>query len=320
MTLALLCLLPGVRALAADGPEWLDGWTFKGDMRLRYEGIQYDKDDMKTRNRGRFRLRLAAKKKIMDALSFEMRFATGGDSAVSTNQTFDDSFNGKGIYIDRAFLKYDYKDWSFSGGKLKNPFHTTDIVWDTDVNPEGLSQHYNNGAFYATFGEMLIEEESSSQDTNLIAAQVGSKKKDFYDVSVGLYSYQGLDYFGEEIDYQFLEGVGGVNLGPGVLTLTYIKNTTSDIEDEDTAYAAYYEISSGAFTYNLKYGHVELNSSLNRFTDGDFGGNDKEGFFAGCTYNASKFVSWKLSVFSVDSIVAEDLGFTTVQLDLILKL
>jgi len=320
MTLALLCLMPGVRVLAADDANWLEDWSFGGDLRLRYEGTQFDQDDTKTRNRGRFRLRLTAKKKIMDSLSFEMRLATGGGSPTSTNQTFDDSFSGKDFYVDRVYLKYDFKDWTFGAGKLKNPFHTSDMVWDSDVNPEGLYQNYDNGAFYATFGEMLVEEESGSHDTNLIVAQVGSQKDGIYNVSAAFYTYQGLAYNGEETDYQFLEGVGDISLGSGLLKLAYVKNTTSDIDAEDTAYGAYYKISSGAFTFNLKYAHVELNSSLGRFSDSDFGGNDKEGFVAGCTYKASKYVSWKLSVYSVDSIAVDDMGFDRVQLDLNLKM
>lgn len=319
-TMALVCLMPGFLALAAESPEWLDGWSFSSDLRLRYEGTQFDQDNQKNRNRGRFRLRLSAKKKIMEALSFEMRLATGGGDPTSTNQTFDDSFNGKDFYVDRAFIEYDYTDWTFGAGKLKNPFHTTDIVWDSDVNPEGLSQKYDNGNFYATFGEMLVEEESGGHDTNLIAAQVGLAKADVYNLSASFYTYQGLTYNGDETDYQFLEGVGGIQLGPGDFTLTYVKNTTSDIEDEDTAYGAYYSFSNGAFKFDLKYAHIELNSSLGRFSDSDFGGNDKEGFAAGCTYKASKHVSWKLTFLSVDSIAAEDLGFNKIQLDLKLKI
>lgn len=315
----LLCSLLGMGVFAGETPAWLEGWSFGGDLRLRYEGTRFDADDKKTRNRGRFRLRLGAKKEVLDNLTFGLRLASGGGQATSTNQSFDNSFSGKDLYIDRAFLTYKVNDWTLGGGKVKNPFHTTNVVWDNDVNQEGLFQKYDNKSFYAVFGQMLVEEERNSQDTNLLAGQLGYKKKDRFDVSAAFYSYQGVTAGDGDIDYQFVEGVGDAHLGPGVLRLTYVKNTSSEIMDEDTAYGVFYNFKQGAFSFNLKYARVELNSAFPQFSDSDFGFSDVEGFAASGTYKVNKYVSWRLTVFSVDGIVDEAGGFDRADFDLNLK-
>lgn len=316
----LLCSLVSVGASAYDGPSWIEGWSFGGDFRLRYEGTAYDEDGKKSRNRGRFRLRMSAKKKILDNLLFDLRLATSGGSATSANQTFDDSFSDKDLVIDRAYIAYDVQDWTLGGGKVKNPFNSTEFIWDDDINPEGLYQRYDNDSFYAIFGQMFMEEEKSGTDSNLFVGQAGFQQEDRYDVRAAFYTYQNIELAPlGEIDFQFVEAVGNVSFGPGEMRLMYIKNTTSEIEDEDTAYSASYFFTRGAITYDFKYAHVEQNSVLGRFTDSNFG-IDLEGFVFRGTYKVSKYVSWRLSLFTTEGIVDEDGGYDRVQFDLRLKI
>jgi len=316
----LICSMAGHGVFAGETPEWLNGWSFGGDFRLRYEGTDFENDAVKDRNRGRYRLRLAAKKKLTDSLNFELRLASGTGEATSTNQTFDESFSGKDLVIDRAYLTYDINEWVLGGGKVKNPFHTTNVVWDSDVNQEGLFQKYDNKTFYAVFGEMLVEEESSKEDTNLIAGQLGTKKKGVYNASLAFYSYQNLTMGAGKLDYEFLELVGQIHLGQGNLQLTYVNNFSSEIDDEETAYAVFYNFEKGKYSFEAKYAHIEANSVYGRFADSDFGFADKEGFTASVDYQLSKYVSCGVTLFSVDSILAEDDGFNRVFLDMNLKL
>ena len=49
-----------------------------------------------------------------------------------------------GIGIYRAFLGWDpVEGVSLIAGKQKNPFYTTDLVWDSDINPTGFSQKFD---------------------------------------------------------------------------------------------------------------------------------------------------------------------------------
>lgn len=92
-------LLVSTAATAAD-ESWVDRIQFKGDIRLRYEGIdeQFEAD----RNRMRFRTRFGLWADVRDDVKVVVQFATGGNNPVSTNQTFDDGFSSKDIALDLA--------------------------------------------------------------------------------------------------------------------------------------------------------------------------------------------------------------------------
>lgn len=114
-----------------------------GDTRLRY---QYDNRDSQAvttandsqRSRYRFRLRLNADIKFAGPFFAGVGLETG-QASDSGNQTFQDGFNDYDIFISRVFLGWEPTDWlTVIGGKQKNPFYTTNLVWDSDINPTGL--------------------------------------------------------------------------------------------------------------------------------------------------------------------------------------
>jgi hypothetical protein len=311
---------------AGELPGWLKNWKVKGDLRLRVEGKDSDADNIKNRNRARYRLRIAADNKITDQLSVNLRLASGTGDPTSTNQTFDNSFSGKDLWIDRAQLTYKTGGWTIAGGKMKNPFHSTDIVWDSDVNPEGFFQTYSSGGFYTTLGEMFVEEESSGEDVNLYALQMGFKGGDehkwnvsgtYYNYDNGLQSQNGSDA------YKFLDATATFDTSLGSLPikvqLDYVENTSSSVDDDNNALGAFVTFGAGAnpgdFTFQLKYAEIEELSVAGGFADSDFGHSDVEGFAAKLGYKQSKHISWKASFWSVDSINHIDEGFNYLQLD-----
>jgi hypothetical protein len=125
-----------------------------GDLRLRY---QYDNRDSQLdpapvgtdgdrspsgsqRSRYRFRLRLNADFRLTENFfgGVELQTAQASDSA---NQTFEDGFDDYNIYISKAFIGYNVTPWAtVIGGKFANPFYTTDLVYDADINPTGLTE------------------------------------------------------------------------------------------------------------------------------------------------------------------------------------
>lgn len=322
--LALVGLMLPVQA--GDLPKWLDGWKVKGDLRLRAESKDSDTEGAERRDRARFRLRISADKKINDQFKVSLRFASGSGDPTSTNQSFDNSFSGKDWNIDRAMLSYKSGNWNIHGGKMKNILHNTDIVWDSDVNPEGFFQNYDNGSFYFTAGELFAEEEKTDYDTNLYVLQFGTKGGDNlkYNVSGSYYSYNEAEgFFGTQgDDYNFVDLVAALKISGVSLKFNYVQNTTSGIDDNDTAYAVFVDWGGkkpGDWKFGLKYAEIEAFSSMTVFADSDFGFGDKEGFKAYAGYQANKFLAWKLSVFSVDSILAEDKGFNYAQLDCAIK-
>jgi len=127
-----------------------------GDFRLRY---QYDDRQSQVaapnrvdqRSRWRYRLRLGA-----DAALGEHWFAgfqlQSGQNADSGNQTFSNGFDNDPLFISKAFFGWK-NDWaSVVIGKQKNPFYTTDLVWDNDINPAGVTETI---AFHKLIGRGL---------------------------------------------------------------------------------------------------------------------------------------------------------------------
>ena len=120
-----------------------------GDLRMRY---QYDEKDLQLnkaqgggsnvsqRSRWRFRLRLDAEVKLGEHAFAGVELQTNNASD-SGNQTFENGFSDYSIFISKAYMGWKANDWlTVTGGKFANPFYTTDLVWDPDINPTGVAE------------------------------------------------------------------------------------------------------------------------------------------------------------------------------------
>ena len=133
-----------------------------GDVRLRYESrggrlpsnFQFRQDnqnDWYERYRNRYRLRVGVRGTLADDWFFGLRLETNTDPR-STNVTFGaDANNGPfaknddGIFVGQAYFGYTgFPDFKFTGGKMPQPLITTPLLWDDDINPEGLAQQWKH--------------------------------------------------------------------------------------------------------------------------------------------------------------------------------
>ncbi len=123
-----------------------------GDIRERYQydnlkaavysplpGTKTKYDPTGNQNsRWRFRLRLDADIKLGDQWFGGFELATS-PSSDSSNQNYDGEFSKYSMYVSKAYLGYNPYAWLLlEVGKTTNPFYTTDLVWDPDVNPSGV--------------------------------------------------------------------------------------------------------------------------------------------------------------------------------------
>jgi hypothetical protein len=185
-------------------PEWVDRLKWEGDIRLRhqadmfpdgnapettFQAIGQDVDNTQEgRQRERVRLRLGLNANITGGVDAGVRITTGNTSdPVSTNQTLGNYDNKYSLVLDRAFLKLrPIDDLTLWGGRIPNPFFSTDLVWDDDLNFEGAAVSYAPGALdpqrefkpFVTAGAFPLQEIQESTDTRvkdkwLYAAQVG---------------------------------------------------------------------------------------------------------------------------------------------------
>jgi hypothetical protein len=120
-------------------------FSFSGDFRLRDEPFFGGPANQSlVRNRERFRLRFNGGVKLNDDISGGFSLASGDvNDPISTNQTTNQFYTRKPFAIDRAFISYRphyFKPLTLTGGKFAYPWYNTELVWDKDLNPEGLAQ------------------------------------------------------------------------------------------------------------------------------------------------------------------------------------
>lgn len=88
---------------------------------------------------------------------------------MSTNQSFDDGFSTKDIGVDLAYVDWKVRDdLNVYAGKMKNPVFKAGgvpLIWDGDLNPEGIAAKYASGGFFAAAGGFSVEERSRADDS-----------------------------------------------------------------------------------------------------------------------------------------------------------
>jgi len=116
-----------------------------GDGRLRY---QYDDQqpqnasaaNVTQRSRFRYRLRLNADFRLTNNFFGGVQLETG-QASDSANETVQPAYTDSAIFISRVFLGANISDWgTLVLGKQKNPFYTTDLIWDADISPYGVTE------------------------------------------------------------------------------------------------------------------------------------------------------------------------------------
>ncbi len=155
--------------LAEAIPAWIRNTTIKGDFRLRYQYT--DRDSTSERNRGRYRLRIAAITKVNEKVDVGFGFATGGSNPRSAVQDMNNSFDKPEIRLDLAYATYKAFKWlTLTGGKFQNPLWLPgdSYLWDSDIRPEGVSAVMNHKAgeveLFMNSGFWILDE-NNNQDT-----------------------------------------------------------------------------------------------------------------------------------------------------------
>ncbi len=188
-------------------PDWLSRITWSGDLRARYESDMFASGNYAnvlnyvainqagnvtgantylntTNNHQRWllRARLGMNAAVSDKVSVGVRLSSGTTTnPVSTNSTLGSFENRSAIVLDRAFIHYQPIGWlGFKVGKMPNPWLSTDLVWDDDVNFDGIAEtfRYSHSGLksFATFGAFPVKDVNSYLSANtkwLYASQVG---------------------------------------------------------------------------------------------------------------------------------------------------
>lgn len=280
-------------------PAWMNKISFSGDFRLRYqsdifadnntlinnlyldvdkvnssESIALDPDFFhniyEDRQRLRSRLRLSVNAKVTQGVDVKMRIATGkSDDPVSTNATLGNSNKPQSIVLDRGYIKIasELNDHVFYGGRMKNPWLGTNLIWDADLNFDGLAYKYRplqtDNIFeedrvldtFLTLGAFpLAEVELSSDDKWLFGLQTGLNwsfnNQDELDIVLTYYDYKNIQGQRNEVNSDLLDYTAPDLAGRGN-TLFNIANNTVDTDTVLFALASDYNLAELLIKYKL---------------------------------------------------------------------
>ncbi len=206
-------------------PDWVKTVKLKGDLRLRY---QYEKQDLSnaSRSRGRTRFRMGVEINPIASTKVSAGFASGGTDPRSTNVTWENTFERPDLRLDYAAVEYQASPWAkVVGGKLiftDYYWQTTDMLFDTDINPYGFSAHLEHDIMadssvkgFINAGSWLLDENNASKnpDPNMLYLQGGvAYKKDKVDAKVaGTYHvFNGVKGYDLDNELNTNSQIGGV--------------------------------------------------------------------------------------------------------------
>ncbi|MGN8346294.1 putative porin [Pseudomonas sp. SMV71] len=187
-------------------PDWVSRISFDGDIRLRDESRYYsgtnsnqivdfarlnDKGPydvnpnssaslpplLNTRedreNLFRLRARLGMKAVIAPQWTAGIRIGTGSDNnPVSTTQTLGGGFGKKDIWLDQGYLTWKPSDeLTLTGGRIANPFFSTDLLYSGDLNFDGVAAIFNHKlnqdwGLFGTVGAFPVEYTNDTSTSN----------------------------------------------------------------------------------------------------------------------------------------------------------
>lgn len=289
--------LPAVRG----GRGYLERLRPFGDFRLRYESTSGEQG-RPDRDQGVLRARLGATYAVNDFITLGGRIVTGdpGDPN-STDVTLGNFVDDLDVSLDQAYATFQSGGLTLTGGKFANPFLNTELVWDGDVNPQGVMAGYRFpiiGSFTAgaTGLYFLVDEDTVGPDSAMAGGQAhieimpaedwrlllagayydydldGLRNADSGDIRGNLLSPGGSSY---RSDFNLADAIGAVEyrgLGqrwPVRLTVDYVHNLGAETgEDEGAAF----ELSlgraqeAGEFRFSYGYSWAETDAVLAAFS------------------------------------------------------
>lgn len=213
-----------------ETPEWSKRVRLTGDVRVRNEsryyaggnsneqinyaaindGSAYDVNQnlngplpplLNTRqdrkNQWRARARIGVEADISERTQAGVRLATGGDDGpVSTTQTLGGGLGKKSVWLDQAWLSHaPLPGLTLVGGRFGNPFVSTDLLYSSDLNFDGVAARFSRTLqgnrdveLFGTLGVVPLEysnsnfpnnsqEKAESENKWLLGAQVGANWK-----------------------------------------------------------------------------------------------------------------------------------------------
>jgi hypothetical protein len=338
---------------------WAAKTVVSGDMRVRQETISIEnRDPERASDRQRIRARIGIVSQVNEDVEAGVRIASGNSSdARSTNQDLDNYFVKKDLWLDRAYVNWHpsaVPGLKLIGGKMAQPWISEEqLIWDDDVNPEGLAALYSHEIsaveLFGSTGAFTLKNNVNgngnqfTDDLRLISGQLGARfaLSDNLKFTVGgsLYHYHldgaapagALSANGNTTtQFQLYEGFGQLDIGGLPLPLSiygqYVKNPNANgpQSDEDMGWLAGFKTKIWEIGLNYSYRDLQRNAVVGAFTDSDFaaGFTASRGSKFQATYDIAKNFTFSTTYFMTESNAASTQAGSDVdtwQIDLLAK-
>lgn len=205
-------------------PDWASRISFDGDLRLRGESRSYADgnsneivDFAKLNDKGpydvnprsssslppllntredrdsilRLRARFGLKAQLAENWVAGIRIATGSNNnPVSTTQNLGGGFGKKDIWLDQGYVSWSPSErLTLTGGRIANPFMSTDILYSHDLNFDGLAAIFDQPvnrdlSVFGTVGAFPVQYSDDSATSNGFDKE-GSENKWLYGAQLG---------------------------------------------------------------------------------------------------------------------------------------
>lgn len=338
---------------------WAESTALRGDMRVRHEGIDIEGEPDYTKSRDkdrqRLRARLGAFTRINPEVETGIQIASGnGADRRGTNENLDNYFDKKAVWVDLAYINYNpvaVTGLKTFAGKMKQPWMSMgDVIWDGDINPEGIAASYTkkNGTttFFGSGGYYTMKDAVDGDgfefenDLSLYHLQGGAAfdAGDSVRLTLGasLYEFDNEEFGstssfrtnGNTTDrfglYELFAQMDVIGL-PLPLSVygQYVRN--DDARDfgtaldggEDTAFLIGLRTNIAGLAIDYNYRDVEANAVVGGMTDSDFaaGYTNSSGHKIKVKYDILKNFAIGATYFMAESDVASSTGLTDADVD-----
>jgi len=283
--------------------SWAERMRWAGELRYRFEDIEVDGTNSRTRSRIQARAKLQAG--VSENMQLGLGLASGDDNPRTANQTLGGGGSTKDLRLDLAYF-----DWSgpagtrILGGKFENFLvrpGKNGLLWDGDWRPEGIGANWNNSTFFANALGTWLESDSSNGDELAWVAQagmnfnsggsthsrIGLSYAQFDTAGSGSFFGDDDDFFGNSFDpdtlsylhdYHMIEAFAELTIDladrPLMLFADYVTNTAVNVNDSGYALGFQYGKASGRGTWDIAYVYenLEADAAYGQLTDSDIGG------------------------------------------------
>jgi hypothetical protein len=275
-------------------PDWLNHFTWHGDIRVREEADRFPtdntpnasvqelqafgvntEDSSEAWNRMRIRARFGFDATVGDSVTVGMGLATGGvgtgGNPGSENQTLGNYESRSSVGFDRAFIAYHPLSWfTLTGGRIGDPyFRPTTLIWANDVSLEGVAalfdtSHLTHGwSAFSTAGIFPIVENdpnptSSAPNKWLYAYQLGG--------ILQMGRVANLTLAAAYYDYRNIQGIPN----PSIYSSAYSATAAPYRQTGNTVFDINYLLNTQNGTQNYLWGIASQFQELNVSTSLDF--------------------------------------------------